>query len=183
MDCGAPVTTGSGARCRPCHYASRLTSIEQRFWAKVSIPEGQNGCWLWLAGTSPMGYGRIQLPRAGGVIFAHRMSWILTKGPIPEGMFVCHHCDNPPCVNPTHLFLGTARDNIRDCITKGRFKFLRPSLGVTNCNAKLTPERVIELRHRYARGETLSSLSRSFKMARSSLRWAVNGRSWKAVSV
>lgn len=90
----------------------------RRFWGYVSInPEG---CWEWTGQRARFGYGRAA--HLFGTHLAHRISWTLANGPIPKGLFVCHHCDNPPCVRPDHLFLGTASDNIRDAWAKGRMR-------------------------------------------------------------
>jgi HNH endonuclease len=86
-----------------------------RFWEKV---DRSGDCWVWTAGTAHFGYGQFHLD--GKPEKAHRISWILTYGPIPEGLLVCHHCDNPPCVNPRHLFVGSHRDNALDKVAKGR---------------------------------------------------------------
>ncbi len=105
-------------------YSSR--TLEDRFNEKWT-PEPFSGCWLWTAGVMVGGYGQIFIRSLddGRKKFdgAHRVSWRLFKGEIPEGMFVCHRCDTQSCVNPDHLFLGTAADNTRDSIQKGRFVF------------------------------------------------------------
>jgi hypothetical protein len=94
-------------------------SLEERFWAKVRKSEG---CWEWVGSKIPKGYGNIGISyRPPKSALAHRVSWEIHFGPIPGGMFVCHHCDNPGCVRPDHLFLGTNLDNIRDSESKGRF--------------------------------------------------------------
>ena len=92
--------------------------LAERFWAKVARGSTSE-CWLWLGGISSTGYGSIK--RSGGArITAHRASWELHRGPVPDGLWVLHRCDVRRCVNPAHLFLGTRLDNIRDMDAKGR---------------------------------------------------------------
>jgi hypothetical protein len=106
-----------------------------RFWSKVE--KGQ-GCWTWTAGRNADGYGWFKI--SGGPKVAHRVAWELTNGPIPEGLIVRHRCDNPPCVNPGHLELGTHKDNRRDCSQRGRAS--SRFTGVTHCiyGHEFTPE-------------------------------------------
>src|SRR2546422_11309402 len=92
--------------------------LEERFWAKVQkLPN--DGCWIWTAHTNEHGYGRLSIKR-GVVERAHRISWRLHFGSIPDGLCVLHKCDNPPCIRPDHLFLGTKTDNSVDRQTKHR---------------------------------------------------------------
>lgn len=97
--------------------ASRRCEME-RFEGKY-IPEPNSGCWLWIGSLLPKGYGCFSTSK-GNNERAHRFAWRNLKGPIPEGMFVCHKCDTPSCVNPDHLFLGTHQDNMRDRNRKNR---------------------------------------------------------------
>lgn len=100
-----------------------MKTTKQRFWSKVdrngpAHPELGTRCWVWTASTAA-GYGNFCVRRPLNV-GSHRFSWELSNGPIPEGLWVLHRCDNRRCVNPAHLFLGTAKDNVRDMIAKGR---------------------------------------------------------------
>lgn len=99
-----------------------MSDVEDRFWSNV---DRTGDCWIWIGSRLPSGYGRI-----GGRGYAHRVSWALANGPIPAGMCILHRCDNPPCVNPSHLWIGTVADNMHDRDRKGRHRYgpNRPSL-------------------------------------------------------
>ena len=92
-------------------------SHEQWFWLQVNFDP--DACWTWTGYCNAAGYGHVRWGEDRRV-FAHRVAWEAVHGPIPDGLVVCHHCDNPPCVRPDHLFLGTVRDNAQDMIAKGR---------------------------------------------------------------
>lgn len=106
------------------------------FW--VQVDRGPAAvCWPWRAGRKSQGYGTLRW--RGPVVSAHRIAWEIVNGPIPSGLLVLHSCDNPPCCNPAHLFLGTIADNNHDCQAKGRRPVMR---GSTNGNARLTDVQV-----------------------------------------
>ena len=111
-------------------------TLRERFFEKVTKT---NGCWIWTACTHHQwGYGHFGV--GGKTLAAHRVSWELHFGPIPDGLLVCHRCDNPPCVNPDHLFLGTNADNAADRVAKGRSVY--PNVFKTHCpkGHEYTPE-------------------------------------------
>jgi hypothetical protein len=139
----------------PKKYGRALQPLQVRFDAKY-IPEPNSGCWLWTGQIVRFGYGLIKnqnrRPR-----MAHRVSYELHRGHIPDGLLVCHRCDNPPCVNPAHLFLGTYADNNRDCQKKGR-----NTRGERHAGAKLTTDEVRSIRRMYAAGTSQAQLAREF---------------------
>lgn len=115
--------------------------LADRFWEKVHKRRASE-CWPWNGARHPQGYGLIKR-KDGMQLRAHRVVFELVKGPIPDGMFVCHYCDNPWCVNPGHLFLGTCYENTKDMIDKGR-KVVCP--GEANGSAKLSNSDVKKIR-------------------------------------
>lgn len=124
-----------------CFTMKKTIPLEERFWPKVdkSPGKGPNGdCWLWTGCKLPKGYGQIGIANVPAL--AHRVSYELANGPIPEGLHVLHACDNPSCVNPTHLLAGTPKDNMQDMISKGRKK--NGFDGRTHCKKghEFTPE-------------------------------------------
>lgn len=189
VDCGTPrwVMLREGKpnsiRCRPCGKINgkRKPTID-RFWPKVNKTET---CWFWTgAADSKWGYG--SLYHEDRVHLAHRVSWMLFRGPIPEGMDVCHKCDTPPCVNPDHLFIGTRLDNMRDCSFKGRhFLQKNPSRarrGEQCHKSKFITGEVIAIRAIYAHGGIgLTRLSRAYGISKSAMHSIVTRKSWAHV--
>ena len=145
--------------------------VKERFLAKV---DRSGGCWLWTRARDKDGYG---LMRAWGNQWrAHRLSYHLFRGPIPNDTVVCHACDNPSCVNPDHLFLGTNTDNTADRNRKGR-----TARGEQTAHNKLTAEQVRELRCRYETGEKMACLARAFGVTQATAWSIVRRQSWKHV--
>lgn len=137
------------------------------------------GCWeIQGAKCGPNGYGQVFLGRVHGKLIrkaAHRLAWELSHGPIPDGLTVLHKCDNPRCVRPEHLMLGTQRDNVHDAIRKGR----RNAFG----HQKLTAQDVVQIRVRAAHGDDFSDLATEFNLTRHSIAGIVRGDTWKHLPV
>lgn len=150
-----------------------ITQLDQRFFNKVHIT---GGCWNWIAHRNKAGYGRITVMKKDCT--AHRISWMLHHGEIPQGLFVCHHCDNPSCVNPEHLFLGTAKDNAIDRNLKGRN---RDDNGEKHPCAKLTQLNVMDIREKLHSGVLCRDLAKEFNVSDSTIRNIKHGRKWRSL--
>jgi hypothetical protein len=153
---------------------------EARFWSRVNKngpihPELKTPCWLW-TGSLKRRYGRFWVQ--GGDIRAHRYSYILHKGPIPEDLFVCHSCDVPICVNPDHLWLGTALQNNQDMHAKGRNA---DPLAAVPKHAKLTEDQILEIRQLWKGDLTGEKIADLFKISKASVSRIVNGKAWRHV--
>lgn len=151
-------------------------SFDDRFWERVEI-RGPDECWLWTGRKLRDGYGQIW--SKGKLIRTHRLSWELTKGKIPDGLCVLHNCpggDNPACVNPKHLFLGTQEENIKDMVNKGRQS---GAIGEHNGRAKLTVCLVNEIRELFKTGLNKQQLANRFGVSRSQIYSIVTGLEWK----
>lgn len=153
----------------------KLTEKNLRnFWRKVS-KLGSDECWLWTGCVGKKGYGQFGVN--GNMDGAHRVSWQIHYGGIPSGLCVCHSCDNPPCVNPAHLWLGTTLDNILDKEIKGRGN--QPK-GEVHSQSKLTHAQVNEIRAQYAAGGTTqAAIGIQFGVADGTISDIINGITWK----
>ena len=163
--------------------------VAERFWSKVN-KETTSGCWEWQAAKSRYGYGVFRVTTRTGML-AHRYSFWLATGTSPKGLFVCHHCDNPPCVRPDHLFLGTQADNMKDMKEKGRQN--RPTSfqqqsgerrarGSRTGGAILTEEDVRNIKRAWSfRKYTYQMLANDYGVAKGTIKQIMNGRTWKHV--
>lgn len=154
------------------HKQATSPTLVARFWKKVQKTES---CWLWTASKTDFGYGQIY----GGekptiVIGAHVLSWIIHHGAIPDGKCVLHNCpggDNPACVNPAHLWLGTKKQNTRDMVSKGRF--------VHGRRYKLGDNTALKIRDRFNEGARIFELTSEFNVARTTIHCIVTRRSYR----
>lgn len=137
--------------------SGRRGTLRERFEAKADRAGGPDACHLWTGWKSAKGYG--QLSSGARRYKAHRLAWQMENGEIPDGMMVCHRCDNPSCVNTRHMWVGSHEENMADMILKGRSP---RSVGPRNGQAKLSSEQVAELRRRRSAGESVGALAREF---------------------
>ncbi len=163
-------------------------ALEERFRENYETPEdparGQSRCWPWTAGRFTSGYGQFRMGRVK--VRAHRAMWSMIYGEIPEGFLVCHHCDNPLCVRPSHLFLGTSEDNARERDEKGRGLRGRKrpeagSPGERNPAAILTETEVRSIRRRRSKGATYAELAERHGVALSTIAAIVQRKTWRNV--
>lgn len=152
----------------------QLRELRERFEEKIF--HSPDGCWLWTAAQTKSGYGHMNT--GGEMTRAHRVSYVLYKGSIPDGLFVCHSCDVRLCVNPSHLFLATGKENSEDMVRKGR-----STRGEKNSSAKLTEDDVRYLRSIPKRDKVRKLLfAKQHSIAYSSLAQIINRRKWKHVA-
>ena len=148
--------------------------VRSRFWSRVAKGPG---CWEWTGGALPSGYGRLAVH--GKDERAHRVSWLIHFGEIGS-LHVLHRCDNPRCVNPEHLFLGTHADNMRDKATKGRC-VNRPRRGERVATAKLSAKQVPLIRSEYERGVRLETIAERYGISRPNAWLVATRRTWRHV--
>ena len=142
-------------------------------------PDRNSGCWLFCGSPASSGYARTDI--GGRRVLAHRASWEWhNRASIPAGMFVCHRCDTPACVNPDHLFLGTPRDNVEDMDRKGRRRCVSP-IGTNNAGSKLNEGAVREILADYAAGVSSTVIAERFSVDKNTIASVLRGDTWKHV--
>ena len=169
----AAFPDGRRSRCRECCSLPPLTRGE-RFWL-LAARGGEDECWPW-TGCATHGHGQVRW--GGRTEYAHRVAWSLANGPIPDGEQVLHSCDNPPCVNPRHLFLGSQLDNVADMMAKGRRADTRGSACPT---AKLDERAVSEIRRALRGGATPEELALRHGVDEWTVRDVRDRRTWRHV--
>lgn len=153
------------------------------FWKRVNkdgpVHLIHGKCWIWMGSKLRAGYGQFRGTKA------HRVAYQLTKGPIPKKLFACHKCDRPECVNPDHIFIGTAKDNMEDKMRKGRqgdSGTKTPPSGSKNVKAKLNEVQVLEIRKIYQSGKLSSSeLARSYNVTKSTICCIIRRKTWNHI--
>lgn len=185
------INRGAAKFCgRHCAAAKRpRRPLSERFWQHFQRAEGPKACWPWEGALSSDGYGMVR-DDDGKRVRAHRVAYELQVGPIPDGQWVLHRCDNPPCVRGDHLFPGTNHDNLRDMWRKHRGPHgdthgarkhpeSRPR-GSANGRAKLTEDQVRAIRQQYAVGNiTIKTLAAEYGVAETGMGRIVRGTSWR----
>lgn len=165
---------------RPMIDLSELAALpEVNAYLERNTDRTDSGCWEWSGARAVNGYGRALI--GSRQVAAHRLSFTVHTGPIPTGLFICHRCDNPPCINPAHLFAGTAQENVSDREAKGRHPHRQSDMvrGIESHLARLTEPQVLEIRRRCARGESQQVIAADFRCSPQNVSDINRRKSWK----
>ncbi len=147
----------------------------ERFHEKWDLDK-EGKCWVWSASKAGKGYGQIKIPKTRKQVYAHRLSYMIHKGEITEGLDVCHTCDNPSCVRPSHLFLGTREDNLQDMKSKDRHL-----KGSRNNQSKLTDEKVRQIHKMNLSGLSQMKIAKSFNVSQGTIWKILKGLRWEHI--
>ncbi len=161
---------------------TKYSSPEVRFWMAVTkdgpILRGmKTRCWVWTKHRCVLGYGKF---KDKGCVpwLAHRFSWRLVHGSLPDNLCICHHCDNPSCVNPDHLFLGTPKDNVKDMTVKGRRVDHR---GEQHGRSVFIETDIVDIRKKSLQGMSYKKIAKLYGVSASAISHVVKRRVWKHV--
>jgi len=147
------------------------------FYARVGLPTTEDGCMEWLGHKNHGGYGQLSVHKK--MMASHRLSYLMHNGPIPDGMFVCHKCDNPACLRPDHLWLGTCQDNTNDKVNKNR---QARSRGEKSSKAKLKETDVIEILEKIRGGYTDEYIAAAYKVTPITIKRIRRNKTWQCVA-
>lgn len=160
------VDRGRGKYCsRKCAGTGKAPNRPSDLWDRL---DKSGDCWIWTGPKYESGHGTMGY--CGRYDGTHRLAWRFARGPIPEGMYVCHHCDNPACCNPDHLFLGTPIESVQNAVRRGRHGY-----------RKLTEEGVKRIRARHESGETQTSIANDLGLSLGAVWHVVHRKTWKHV--
>jgi len=154
----------------------RILRDEERIYRHVRLIRA-TGCWEWQGATDKTGYGKFRTADSRRMLKAHRFAYKLLVGPIPTGLLVLHRCDNPPCCNPEHLYVGTHAENMRDAVLTGRIR-----RGEDNGRARLTEENVIEARRSSKNGEGVYHIAARLGVSHTAIQQILSGKTWRHVA-
>ena len=162
-----------------------LNNVKSRLLSKIVI-DLATGCWNWVGGKGNNGYGRIRINDK--FYLPHRASYVIFVGDIPEGMCVCHKCDNPSCINPEHLFVGTRNDNMQDALRKGRLKIPKSistqfEIGHKPKNRSLSNNQVLEIKRMLKDGFTIHDISSTLNIGRHTINNIKRGHSYFNIKI
>jgi hypothetical protein len=169
------------AAVAPREVTVKYSSHADALWDQLE--ETKDGCWEWRGGSSHgWGYGLVHHKEKGRQVTAHRLAWELVNGSIPKGMLVCHRCDNPPCCNPAHLWLGTMQDNQADKVQKGR-NYKPERVGTELPWAKLNEDDIRAIRwYRRELGMTYNEIARIYGVVLQTIAHIYTGKTWTHVA-
>jgi hypothetical protein len=162
--------------CPCCSHQFPHNTLEQRLWNQIIKTDNTDDCWNWVGPVNSKKYGSLCLAtkrkgvRKSTRFYAHRLAWELTNGPISDGLFVCHKCDNPRCCNPNHLFLGTPKENVEDMILKGRY-----------CKHRLRKQQIKDIRNEYANGASQQEIATKYNVPYKVIHRVIFRKTWKKI--
>lgn len=160
-------------------YNRKRLPEKERFFNRIQ-KSLYNDCWLWIGNKNRQGYG-IFFDDSGKEVRAHRYSYFIEYGHLDKTKYVCHTCDNPSCVNPKHLWEGTAKDNNEDCRNKNRAKYPPDQKGENHSQHKLTEDDVLFIRQEFKAGVSQADLMRKYNMSRNTIHKICKNKTWKHI--
>lgn len=170
----SPTSGRANTFCSKKCYGKAMVRGPEDFWYGVQI-SGPDECWTWKGATTRGGYGHLKYQL--GWVYSHRLAWELTQGSVPSGLKVLHRCDNRPCCNPNHLFVGTQAVNVEDMVAKGR-----QQRGEGHYRSSLTASDVVRIRSLHADRIPMSAIAKAYEVGKKTIEAIVYRKTWKHVT-